>query len=300
MVFYFLLAIVSFGVNSETYKNWSTYENVDAIDDSVRRGAYTESLNKIYPYRASLYVFCDNGMGMKAYITNIGYYPKSNSPFSVDIRADKKTSTTETWLSLSSTDGVWNDNATKLVNTFKKANNVIIRTNSGISGADTWSFSASGFTKAIGQAKQQCAHSEANNNAIISNDTAKDEAEEKFGVNSDEYKEAKKEAELKLNPISSAQSSKKSAEIARYNALIQDKISRNWLLEPSMKGKTCTLAIRLAPDGLVLSARRSKGDENFCASAKRATLKSKKLPIPKDPEISPQFRDFEIILAPDL
>jgi len=100
--------------------------------------------------------------------------------------------------------------------------------------------------------------------------------------------------------FSDAKSSKQLSEIARYKALIQDKISRNWQVEPSMKGKTCTLAIRLAPDGLVLSANRSHGDQKLCDSAKRATLKAKTLPIPKDPDIAPQFRDFDITLEPDL
>ena len=107
------------------------------------------------------------------------------------------------------------------------------------------------------------------------------------------------EAEF-ADAFSSAQSSKQLSEIARYKALIQDKISRNWQVEPSMKGKTCTLAIRLAPDGLVLTAQRSSGDQKLCDSARRATLKAKTLPIPKDPEIAPQFRDFDITLEPDL
>ncbi|PKG40335.1 cell envelope integrity protein TolA [Psychromonas sp. Urea-02u-13] len=107
------------------------------------------------------------------------------------------------------------------------------------------------------------------------------------------------EAEF-ADSFSSAQSSKQLSEIARYKALIQDKISRNWQVESSMKGKSCTLAIRLAPDGLVLSASRSKGDQKLCDSARRATLKAKTLPIPKDPEIAPQFRDFDITLEPDL
>ena len=107
------------------------------------------------------------------------------------------------------------------------------------------------------------------------------------------------EAEFE-DAFSSAQSSKQLSEIARYKALIQDKISRNWQVEQSMKGKSCTLAIRLAPDGLVLSASRSSGDQKLCDSAKRATLRAKTLPIPKDPEIAPQFRDFDITLEPDL
>ena len=107
------------------------------------------------------------------------------------------------------------------------------------------------------------------------------------------------EAEF-ADEFSSAQSSKQLSEIARYKALIQNKISRNWTISPEMKGKTCTLAIRLAPDGLVLSVDRSRGDKKLCASAKRATLKAQTLPIPKDPEISQQFRDFDITLEPDL
>jgi len=107
------------------------------------------------------------------------------------------------------------------------------------------------------------------------------------------------EAEF-ADEFSSAQSSKQLSEIARYKALIQNKISRNWTISPEMKGKTCTLAIRLAPDGLVLSVNRSRGDKKLCASAKRATLKAQTLPIPKDPEISQQFRDFDITLEPDL
>lgn len=107
------------------------------------------------------------------------------------------------------------------------------------------------------------------------------------------------EAEFE-DAFSNAQSSKQLSEIARYKALIQDKISRNWQIEPSMKGKSCTVAIRLAPDGLVLSVKRSNGDQKLCDSAERATLKAKTLPIPKDPDIAPQFRDFDITLEPDL
>jgi colicin import membrane protein len=106
------------------------------------------------------------------------------------------------------------------------------------------------------------------------------------------------EAEF-ADAFSSAQSSKQLSEIARYKALIQDKISRNWQVKPSMKGKTCTLAIRLAADGLVLSAKYSKGDKQLCESAKRAALRARTLPIPKDPVISSQFRDFDITLEPD-
>ena len=100
--------------------------------------------------------------------------------------------------------------------------------------------------------------------------------------------------------FSSARSAKQLSEIAKYEALIRKKISRYWKVDPNMNGKSCTLAIRLAPDGLVISANMSRGDKKLCDSARRATLQAKTLPIPKDPELAPQFQDFDITLEPDL
>ncbi|MCG6202430.1 cell envelope integrity protein TolA [Psychromonas antarctica] len=136
---------------------------------------------------------------------------------------------------------------------------------------------------------------------------AKEKAEKEIKRKAEAEKERQRQAELDkqmaaefADEFSSAQNAKQLSEIARYKALIQDKIGRNWQLDPDMKGKTCTLAIRLAPDGLVLSVNRSRGDTKLCDSAKRAALKAKTLPIPKDSEIAPQFRDFDITLEPDL
>ena len=132
---------------------------------------------------------------------------------------------------------------------------------------------------------------------------AKQEAKRKADAKAEKLRQADldklMEAEFD-NEFSSAQSAKQMSELARYKALIQDKISRNWQVDSSMKNKTCTLAIRLSAGGLVLSVNRTKGDQRLCDSAKRATLKAKTLPIPKDPEIAVQFRDFDITLIPDL
>ncbi|ABM02578.1 Cell division and transport-associated protein TolA [Psychromonas ingrahamii 37] len=125
-------------------------------------------------------------------------------------------------------------------------------------------------------------------------------------VKAEQEKERLRRAELDKqmdaqfeDTFSNAQSSRQLSEIARYTALIQDKIGRNWQIEPSMKGKSCTLSIRLAADGLVISAKRSSGDIQLCESAKRAALKANTLPIPKDPDISAKFRDFDLNLKPE-
>jgi len=124
-----------------------------------------------------------------------------------------------------------------------------------------------------------------------------------------EKKEAQRKHQAKLDELmqadfnksfSSAKSTKELSEINRYKALIKDKISRNWQVDSNMKNKSCTLGIRLAADGLVLSVTRSEGDPEVCNSAKRATFKARTLPIPADPKILQQFLDFDITLEPNL
>ncbi len=107
------------------------------------------------------------------------------------------------------------------------------------------------------------------------------------------------EAEF-ADEFSSAQSSKQQIEITRYTELIKSKIKNNWITAPAMKGKSCTLAIRLAPDGFVLSVNRVSGDLKVCDSAKRATLKAHSFSMPEDPDIASQFRDINVTLDPDL
>ena len=100
--------------------------------------------------------------------------------------------------------------------------------------------------------------------------------------------------------FSSARTAKQLSEIAKYEALIRSKISRYWRVDQAMSGRSCTLAIKLAPDGYVISAIMSRGDKRLCDSAIRATKQAKTLPIPKDANISGQFRDFDITLKPEL
>ncbi|WP_094752266.1 cell envelope integrity protein TolA [Psychromonas sp. CD1] len=100
--------------------------------------------------------------------------------------------------------------------------------------------------------------------------------------------------------FSQAKNAKELSEIEKYKNLIEDKISRNWQIEPSMKGKLCRLNISLAPDGLVIKVDVVSGDRRVCQSARRATLKAKMLPIPQNTQIASQFRQFSITLAPKL
>ena len=161
-------------------------------------------------------------------------------------------------------------------------------------------------------AKEKAAKEKAAKEKAIEDARIKAEQEAKRKAEEEAKRKAEEEERLRQSELdrqmeaefsddfSSARNAKQLSEIAKYEALIRGKISRNWTVDPTMKGSTCTLAIRLAPDGLVISAEMSSGDRRLCDSARRAALKARTLPIPKDPEIAPQFRDFDITLEPDL
>jgi len=154
--------------------------------------------------------------------------------------------------------------------------------------------------KAAKEAKEKAAKEKA---AKEAKEKAAKEAKRKAAAEAERLRQAELDQQMEaefFDDFSSARSAKQLSEIARYQALIRNKISRNWKVDPSMGGKTCTLAIRLAPDGLVISVNMSRGDRVLCDSARRATLSARTLPIPSDPEISGQFRDFDITLEPEL
>ena len=92
---------------------------------------------------------------------------------------------------------------------------------------------------------------------------------------------------------------KKLSEIAKYEALIRGKISRYWNVDASMDGKSCTLDIRLASDGFVISVNTIRGDAQLCKSARNAAFKAKSFALPKDPEIALEFKELRITLTPD-
>jgi len=131
---------------------------------------------------------------------------------------------------------------------------------------------------------------------------AKEKAEKEAAAEKERQRQAELDKQMEaefFEDFTTARTAKQLSEIAKYEALIRGKISRNWKVDPTMKGSSCTLAIKLAPDGLVISAQMSRGDRKLCDSARRAALQAKTLPIPKDPEIAPQFRDFDITLEPE-
>lgn len=88
------------------------------------------------------------------------------------------------------------------------------------------------------------------------------------------------------------------SEIGKYTALIEQTIKRNWIVDPSMKGKSCRLNIRLASNGLVTQVTTLEGDANVCRSAQSAVLKSDTLPVSSDPEVFAEMKEINLTLKP--
>jgi len=90
--------------------------------------------------------------------------------------------------------------------------------------------------------------------------------------------------------------------IDRYQALILQSISQNWMIPPGIdKQLSCTLNIQLAPDGSVLnvSLSQSSGNVLLDRSAVAAVYKSSPLPVPKDSDAFETFRNFDLLVKPE-
>ncbi|MGL4612548.1 MAG: cell envelope integrity protein TolA, partial [Shewanella sp.] len=68
--------------------------------------------------------------------------------------------------------------------------------------------------------------------------------------------------------------------------------------DESMRGKTCTVSVRLANDGFVISSQTQGGDSNVCRATKAAILKAGKLPVSQDPAVYNLMKEINLIVEP--
>ncbi len=90
------------------------------------------------------------------------------------------------------------------------------------------------------------------------------------------------------------------SEIGKYTALITRMIQNNLLTDKAtMEGKSCKLAIKLAPSGFVISIQAGQGDRVVCDVARNAVNKAGKLPVSKDPEVFEKMRTISLTVVPE-
>ncbi|MCL1078563.1 cell envelope integrity protein TolA [Parashewanella spongiae] len=89
------------------------------------------------------------------------------------------------------------------------------------------------------------------------------------------------------------------SEVQKYKALITQTIKRNLVVDPSMKGKTCKVNIRLAKDGFVISTKTVSGDPVVCRASKTAITKAGRLPVSADAHVYNQMKDINLEVSPE-
>ncbi|WP_461607587.1 cell envelope integrity protein TolA, partial [Aeromonas rivipollensis] len=112
--------------------------------------------------------------------------------------------------------------------------------------------------------------------------------------------EARLQKEMAAYSLSQTASVTTRSDVDKYAALISATINRYMILDPTMRGKTCTIGVKLTSSGFVHSVDNGQGDPSVCRSGRAAVLKANQLPVPKDPAAFEMLKEFKLNLAPDI
>lgn len=88
-------------------------------------------------------------------------------------------------------------------------------------------------------------------------------------------------------------------EVEKYQALISQSIMRRLNTDGGFKGKSCTVNVKLASNGLVLSVTTKEGDASLCREVQSAVLRNSTLPVSSDPEVFQKMKNLNVIVRPD-
>lgn len=93
------------------------------------------------------------------------------------------------------------------------------------------------------------------------------------------------------------------AEMDRYKMLLRNRLHQHWRqpLGVDFNKFSCKIAVRLMPTGDVIDVTivQSSGSVEFDRSAELAVRKASPLPMPPDPALASQFREFDFIFKPE-
>ena len=126
---------------------------------------------------------------------------------------------------------------------------------------------------------------------------AKRKADAEAKAKAEAEAKAKAEAEARERAESAAREKRVLSELEKYQRLIMDKVSRNWIVN-NQRGQ-CILLVRVTQTGFVIDVREESGDPTICRSAKAAVYKSDPLPVSKDPAVFQRMRTLRLILDPE-
>ncbi len=87
------------------------------------------------------------------------------------------------------------------------------------------------------------------------------------------------------------------ADISNYAGQIKSAIESKFYNDPSFAGKTCTLRVKLAPDGLLLDIKSEGGDPALCQAA-IAAARLAKIPKPPSQDVYEVFKNAPLDFKP--
>jgi colicin import membrane protein len=113
---------------------------------------------------------------------------------------------------------------------------------------------------------------------------------------------AQQEADLEAQMEEEAQTSaarklQVDSEVAKYKALIYNKVKRNWIVPANPIGD-CRVQVRLGPGGIVLDVSDGIGDAVLCRSAVAAVRKAEPLPVPTEADVFEEMRVINFKMDP--
>jgi len=113
---------------------------------------------------------------------------------------------------------------------------------------------------------------------------------------------AREEKERTEAKAKTEQAARAQSELARIEALIRQKVERNWVRPAGWtQGMECVVRVRLAPTGEVINATiaRPSGSPAFDRSVENAVYKASPLPLPEDKGLFEHFRELELRFRPE-
>jgi len=129
------------------------------------------------------------------------------------------------------------------------------------------------------------------------------EIENLFKATQQRLEELRRKQALERQRQAQAQSAKDVSVIAKYQALMVQKVQRNWSRPPNARsGMTVKLRIKMIPGGEVVSVTvtQRSGNAAFDHSAEQAVLKARVLPVPSDVSLfDREFRTVTIFFDPE-
>jgi colicin import membrane protein len=131
---------------------------------------------------------------------------------------------------------------------------------------------------------------------------AKAEAKAKAEAEKKRQEEERLARELAEQIEAEEQAERDQSEIQRYMRLIATKVENAFIYPPNLPdGLKCLLVIQVAPGGDVVDAKvvRSSGNAVFDRRAELAVRKASPLPVPDDPRLSQDMREFNFDFEPE-